>query len=164
MNPVPDLIQDFQQFVAEVPDLVQPLIVAAAGMIPFIEGEVASVIGLVGGLHPLVAAPAAAAGNFLSVLLVVYLGSGVRSAVVKRSARGGGEPPARMKKFQRAFDRFGVPGVSLLGPLLLPTQFTAAALVTVGVSKGRVLAWQAAAIVLWTSAVTAIATGALSFL
>ena len=36
-----------------------------------------------------------------------------------------GRGSARREKFQRAFERYGVPGVSLLGPLLLPTQFTA---------------------------------------
>lgn len=44
----------------------------------------------------------------------------------------------------------------------MPTHFTATALVTSGVSKSRVLAWQAVAIALWTAAVTAVATGALT--
>ena len=68
-----------------------------------------------------------------------------------------------MEKFQRAFNRYGVVGVSLLGPLLLPTHFTAAALVGVGVPKGRVLLWQGIAIVLWTTLITLVITGIVSF-
>ena len=49
--------------------------------------------------------------------------------------------------------------MSLLGPLLLPTQFTAAALTSTGVPPMRVIAWQAAAIVLWTTVITLIITG-----
>jgi hypothetical protein len=58
---------------------------------------------------------------------------------------------ARMAKFQRALDRYGVPGVSLLGPLLLPTQFTSTMLAAGGVGKARVLFWQALAILAWST-------------
>ena len=50
------LVDTFQDLVAQVPDLVQPLIVAAAGAVPFIEGEGAAVIGIIGGIHPAIAA------------------------------------------------------------------------------------------------------------
>jgi hypothetical protein len=85
--------------------------------------------------------------------------SRVRTAVTTR--RGGAEKPttARREKFERAYHRYGTPGVSLLGPLLLPTQFTAAALTSTGVPPMRVLAWQAAAIALWTTVITLIITG-----
>jgi hypothetical protein len=57
-NPVDTLIAGFQGLVGQVPDLLQPLIIAAAGAVPFIEGEGSALIGVVGGLHPLVAASA----------------------------------------------------------------------------------------------------------
>ena len=173
-----NLVETFQNLVAQVPELVQPLIVALAGAIPFIEGEGAAAIGIIGGIHPVVAAIAAMAGNFLCVAILVIAGAGARKAIVTRSrsresvAAGGGtidEVPAesdrgtaRRAKFQRAFERYGVPGVSLLGPLLLPTHFTATMLAASGIGKGRVLIWQAAAIVLWTTAITLIITGAVS--
>jgi len=62
MNPLQDLIDNFQDLVSQVPEFVQPFIVMLAGAIPFIEGEGASIIGIVGGLNPIVAAIAAAAG------------------------------------------------------------------------------------------------------
>lgn len=180
-----NLIEIFQNWVAQVPDLVQPLIVALAGAIPFIEGEGAASIGIIGGIHPVVAAVSAMVGNFLCVAVLVLASSGARSAIVNRSrvaepatVVGGSaleapgrseamaavsEPErkaARREKFQRAFERYGVPGVSLLGPLLLPTQFTATMLAAAGVGKVRVLFWQAVAIVGWTTAVAVIVGGA----
>ncbi|GAB3364793.1 hypothetical protein GCM10027300_40030 [Modestobacter lapidis] len=143
------MFEDFQQLVAQVPEALQPVIVAAAGAVPFIEGEGAAAIGIFGGLNPVVAAIAAATGNFLCVTLLVLLGSRARTALVGRSYdTSDGRRSKRRQKFQHAFERYGVPGVSLLGPLLVPTQFTATALVTSGV---RVLAWQAAAIAVWTT-------------
>ena len=184
-----DLISTFQDLVAQVPELLRPLIVALAGAVPFIEGEGAASIGIIGGLHPVVAVLSGAIGNFLCVTVLVLAGSGARSAVIARrdsrraerarareevfagAAPGsaaavdagvttlddGDEPVessrkrARRQKLQRALDRYGVPGVSLLGPLLLPTQFTATMLAASGVSKARVLAWQAVAILAWST-------------
>lgn len=174
-----NLIETFQGFVAQVPELVQPLIVALAGAVPFIEGEGAVSIGIIGGIHPVVAAIAAIVGNFLCVAILVVASSGARTAIVNRSrsrravlaggADGGAVESvpadserggARREKFQRAFERYGVPGVSLLGPLLLPTHFTATMLAASGVGKVRILFWQAIAIIGWTTVVAVIVGGA----
>lgn len=169
-----NLIESFQNLVAQVPELIQPLIVALAGAVPFIEGEGAATIGIIGGIHPVVAAVAAIAGNFLCVLVLVLASSGARKAIVDRNrarrlVAAGGETVTteasdpqveagtpRKEKFQRALSRYGVPGVSLLGPLLLPTQFTATMLAAAGVNKARILFWQAVAIVGWTTILTVI--------
>lgn len=190
MNPIQELIANFQNLVAQVPEIIQPLIVMLAGAIPFIEGEGASIIGIIGGINPVVAAIAAAAGNFLCVLLVVLLTSRARSAVVNRSrarveatlgapgvpeARGDTEAAAvetaapveseskSRQRFKRWLVRFGVPGASILGPLAIPTQFTSAILVAGGTPRGWVLLWQAVAIILWTTVATVSIWAALTF-
>lgn len=180
-----NLIEIFQNLVGQVPELLQPLIVALAGAIPFIEGEGAVSIGILGGINPVIAAIAAIVGNFLTVALLVLLSSGARTAVVNRRRAsvlaGSGrnvEPDAaderlavedesarkaaRRQKFQRALERYGVPGVSLLGPLLLPTHFTATMLAAVGVGKVRILIWQAVAIIGWTTVFAVIISGVVS--
>lgn len=60
--------------------------------------------------------------------------------------------------------RFGVPGASLIAPLALPTQLTAAFFVASGVRKGWVILWQVVAIVLWTGLVAAAALGLVTVL
>ncbi|HEX5856543.1 MAG TPA: small multidrug efflux protein [Microbacterium sp.] len=77
-NPYPWL----QDFINQVPDILQPLIVAAAGAIPYVEGEGAAVLGIIAGINPIVAAIAGAAGNILAVLGVVLLGSRIRGGVI----------------------------------------------------------------------------------
>lgn len=183
-----NLIETFQDLVAQVPEFLQPLIVAAAGAVPFIEGEGAAAIGIIGGIPPLVAAIAAIVGNFVCVAILVLVSAGARNAVVTRhrakvQARdavavtsGGAAAPvlvegeadeserkaARRVKLQRALERYGVPGVSLLGPLLLPTQFTATMLAAAGIGKARILIWQGIAIVAWTTLITLILTGVIN--
>ena len=50
--------------------------------------------------------------------------------------------------------------MSLLGPLLLPTQFTATMLASSGVSKVRVLFWQGLAIAGWSTLTGVVIGGA----
>lgn len=180
MNPIESLVQGFQDLVAQVPELLQPFIVMLAGAVPFVEGEVAAMVGLVGGLNPILAGVAAAAGNFISVLLVVLLTSRARTAVVdRRTARvavpvGAPSPadefapePTESKgraKFKRWLVRYGVPGASILGPLAIPTQFTSAMLVAGGTSRAWVLLWQGVAIILWTTLATVSVWAALTLL
>jgi hypothetical protein len=163
MNPVGDLVLGFQDLVAQLPEILRPLIVALAGAVPFIEGEGAAAIGIIGGINPVIAAIAGWAGNFLCVAVIVFFGARVRTAVVTRGGREAPELSPRRQKVMRAYERYGTPGVSLLGPLLVPTQFTSAALVATGVSAGRVLFWQAVAIAAWTTLITLIITGVIAF-
>lgn len=178
-----NIIEGLQDLMSHVPQLVQPLIVALAAAIPFVEGELAAVLGVWAGLNPFVAFLAAVAGNFLSVFVVVVFGARIREAIVRRRARnrelvpagaGAGIEPADSQeakpeskgrqRFRRFLVRFGVPGASILGPLALPTQFTSAMLVAAGVSKGWILLWQAIAIILWTGFTTALTVGVLALL
>ena len=180
MNLIGQLISTFQELVGQVPEVVQPLVVMLAGIVPAIEGDIASVIGILGGLNPIVAGIAGAAGNFLAVLLTVFLTSRARAAVVNRRALVGAtatagpslpvsgesaaapeevslgrpESKSRQKGRQRLnkwFVRFGVPGASVLGALVLPTQVTSAILVGGGSPRAWVLLWQAVSIALWTT-------------
>jgi hypothetical protein len=177
-----NLIETFQNLMAQLPEFLQPLVVALAGAVPFIEGEGAAAIGILGGIHPAVAMIAGALGNFACVAVLVLLTSRARVAVVSRAQErrrervlaGGGSPAAsddlplddapvtaRQAKFRRAFERYGLPGVCLLGPLLLPTQFTATMLAGAGVDRTRILIWQGLAIVLWTTVIGAFVGGVL---
>jgi len=184
MNPVENLVRTFQELVTHVPEFLQPLIVALAGAVPFIEGEGASGIGIVGGLHPLVALASAVLGNFLAVFAVVVLGDQARTGVRQLRApqpepvavgASGAETPAAespgtrsetepdveeskgRRRVRRWLARFGVPGASILGPLAIPTHLTAAVLVASGASRSRVLLWQAVAMVLWAGLTTVLA-------
>jgi hypothetical protein len=167
VSPIESLVRNFQDLVAEVPEAVQPFIVMLAGAIPFIEGEGASPIGVIGGIHPVVAGIAAAAGNFLCVLVVVLVSSRARAAAVshggRSAARDEGKPESKgRQRLRRFLVRFGVPGASLLGPLAVPTQITAATLVAAGTPRGWVLLWQAIAIILWTTLTTTLVWGVVS--
>ena len=83
MNPI---IEFFQGLAAQVPDLLQPFIIAAAGAVPFLEGEISSIIGVWAGMNPVLAGVAGAIGNFICVTVIVLLGARARRAVVNRQS------------------------------------------------------------------------------
>jgi len=173
VNPIEQIIAHLQNLASHVPEQVQPLIVMAAGAIPFVEAEGATLIGAAAGVNLIVAAIAAAAGNFLSVLAVVTLSSRARRGVLSnRAARrsavaaaAGGvatleapvvKPESKGRaRFNRWVLRFGVPGASILGPLAIPTQITSSILIAGGTPRAWVLLWQGVAIIVWTT-VTAV--------
>lgn len=202
-NPYPWL----QDFINQVPEFIQPLMVAVVAAIPYVEGEGAAALGILAGINPLVAALAAAVGNVLCVIVVVLFTSRMRGGVVARRSVGmassrtkgdGVSAPAvasnnrsststaaadvdgrvvpedeqedttRQAKgrtrLRRWLVRFGVPGASILAPVALPTMLTAAFFVASGVRKEWVILWQIVAVVLWTGAVAAAATGVLALL
>ncbi|WP_439592996.1 small multidrug efflux protein [Microbacterium sp.] len=171
--------EGIRDLIGGLPEIVQPLLVAGLGMVPYVEGEGSTVIGILVGINPVAAAVAGASGNILSVVLVVLLSAQVRTAIVARrmtSAAGGeytgadtsspGEKTTRRSKGRARLaewsTRFGVPGASILAPFVLPTQLTAAFFVAAGVGKGWVILWQVVAIVLWTGLIAAAALGFLS--
>ncbi|MFD1714235.1 small multidrug efflux protein [Amnibacterium flavum] len=79
--------EGLQNLVDQLPEFVQPLVVAGMGMIPYVEGEGSAALGILVGINPIVAALAGAAGNILAVIAVVLLSSRVRESVVARRAR-----------------------------------------------------------------------------
>ncbi|TQM09617.1 hypothetical protein [Pseudonocardia kunmingensis] len=148
------MIQALQDFTATLPPVLQWLGVALAGAIPFVESYFGSVIGVLAGLHPVVAVTAAVVGNVVSMAVLVLGAHGLRGKL----ARGGRAETPKRQKLRRAFDRYGVAGVSLLGQTILPSQVTSAAMVSFGASRNAVLFWQAVSIVLWGVAFGVLAT------
>lgn len=141
------MFEALRDFTADLPTFLQWLGVMIAGAVPFVESYGGAIIGVVGGIHPAVAIPAAIVGNVVSMLVVVLTAHGVRSKV--RSARPAKPESARRAKLRERFDRYGVAGVSIIGQTILPSQITSAAMVSFGASRNAVILWQIVSIVLW---------------
>ncbi|MCB7135721.1 hypothetical protein [Cellulosimicrobium marinum] len=148
------MIESLQDFTESLPPFLQWVGVMLAGAIPFVESYFGSVIGVLAGLPTPVAIGAAVLGNILCMVVLVYGASAVRGRV----ARAPREESPRRTKLRRAFERYGVPGVSLLGQTILPSQITSAAMVSFGAPRNRVVLWQIISITLWGTAFGVLAT------
>lgn len=70
----------------------------------------------------------------------------------------------RRQKLKRAFDRYGVAGVSIFGQAILPSQITSAMMVGFGASRNAVIVWQIVGITLWSGLFALLALGGVNML
>lgn len=142
------MIDSLQDFIGSLPTWLQWAGVMAAGAVPFIESYFGSVIGIISGIPAPLAIMAAVVGNITTMVLFVVSAHTLRA----RTARPDRERSPRRQRLRKAFDKYGVAGVSLLGQTLLPSQITSAALVSFGAPKNTVIIWQVISIILWGTA------------
>lgn len=144
-----DLLVQLHSLVSDLAPWQQVLALVPVGALPFIESYFGSFLGTTLGIHPLLAVPAAVAGNVLATFALIGLAGRTRDAVT-RGRSSTTEKPSRFRaKIATALEKYGVPGVSMLGPLLVPSQITAPTLVALGAAKRRVYLWMGISIIAW---------------
>jgi len=75
--------------------------------------------------------------------------------VERRVAKGKTAESPKFEKALMAFDRYGIYGMAFLGPIIIGTQFAAAASVAAGVRPLRVSILITSSMILWASGIAA---------
>lgn len=156
------MLDGLQEFTASLPAAIQWLGVILISAIPFVESYFGAAIGVLAGINPVVAIVAAVIGNTVSMIVFVWVAAAVRQRIM--SGKQPQESTPRREKLRAAFNKWGVPGVSLLGQTILPSQITASAMVSFGASARAVIVWQLVSITLWGVAFGLLAMWGLSLL
>ena len=121
-----------------------------AGAIPWMEAVAVVPAGILFGLDPLATVVAAAFGNSLTIFAFAYLGANLRARLVaRRVAKGKSAESPKFDKALKSFDRWGIYGMAILGPVVIGTQFAAAASVAAGVKPLRAALLVTAGMLLW---------------
>ena len=157
------MLQDFftqlTSFVSGLDPWQQVPALVPVGAIPFVESYLGSFLGTL------------VLGNLRATFAVTALAGGARDAVIRgraatvpaSSTPGAAVPGTATQvatvqaatsgrfrsKVAAALDKYGVPGVCLLGPLVVASQITAPTLVALGATKGRVYLWMGISILAW---------------
>jgi hypothetical protein len=128
-----------------------------AGAIPWMEAIAVVPSGIVLGLNPYATVIAAVVGNAITIFLFAYAGSSIRAKISRRRiAKGKSSESPKFEKAVKAFDRYGIYGMAALGPVIIGTQFAAAASVAAGVKPLRVSLLVTASMILWSIAIAVI--------
>lgn len=109
-------------------------------------------IGIAWGLSPVGVAIIGFAGNLLTVVLLCIFFRQFATWREKRRAKKG--LPALSKKETRAkyiWERYGLPALALLAPLLVGTDIAAALALTLGSLPKRVFGWMALSLAVWSA-------------
>ena len=128
-----------------------------AGAIPWMEAIAVVPSGIILGLNPTATVTAAIFGNAITIFLFAYLGSTIRSKIIERRiAKGKSAESPKFDKALKAFDKYGIYGMAFLGPIIIGTQFAAAASVAAGVKPLRVSILITTSMILWATLIAVV--------
>lgn len=153
------------------------LAVLVAAAVPFLEVLLVVPAGIVAGLSPAATVVAAAAGNVATLALLVVAGDRLRrwwrgrgrrrpgradrpvaEASAQASVEGGagagagagaGPRSRGAARARRVFERYGLPGLAALGPLLTGVHIAAVVALAAGARRRPTLVWLAGGVVVW---------------
>jgi len=132
-----------------------------AGATPWLEALIVIPVAIALGLPPLWSVVLGLLGNLSTIVVFAATSEKVMAMIARRRERRGvaGNSDPRRERATRVFQRYGVFGMAVLGPLVIGTQFAAALAVSLGVS-----AWRATTVVTLGAAFWGILAGALAWL
>ncbi|ABI56641.1 small multi-drug export protein [Alkalilimnicola ehrlichii MLHE-1] len=141
---------------AVVEPLWSYLLVFLMAATPWVELLVVIPLGVAMGLSPYGVALVALLGNALPVVLI---------AVGWRTwQRWRGQPRRALKpRVQRVWNRWGLPGLALLGPLVTGIHLATVAALALRSSTRATAAWMVGSLVVWTLATTLVTVGGVAF-
>ena len=124
------------------------------GAIPWFEAIAVVPAGIILGLDPVLTVVFAVVGNIITIAVFAYGGGAIRKWIISKRVAKGKEPEStKFVKAQQAFDKYGIYGMAALGPILIGTQFAAAASVAAGVKPLKVTVLVSVAMVVWAAVI-----------
>lgn len=125
------------------------VLVAVAAGTPWLEVLLVVPAAIVAGLSPVPVVVLAAVGNIVTIVPVVLLADRVR-AWLRRRRSGEDSTPPRAGRGQRVMERYGLPGLALLGPLVTGIHVAALVAVGAGASRRATLVWLSLGVLAWS--------------
>ena len=128
------------------------LLIFLGAAIPWFEIGLVIPLGIVWGLSPVWVMVLAFIGNMLTVLALII---GFDRFQIWYDKRQGAKGKANTKKSERAkriWNKYGLPGLAMLGPILIGTHIAAFIGMTLGATKRNTTVWLAISIAVWTMA------------
>lgn len=146
-------------------DLWSYLLVFLTAAVPVLEVMVVIPASVAVGLHPIPVGVLAFAGNAVTLAAAVLAGDRMADWVARRRRpSGSGERSERRRqRVRRLTDRWGMPGLSLLGPISVGSHAAALAAVALRVPRRTVLVWSVGGVAAWSVVFTILSAAGASF-
>lgn len=118
--------------------------------IPWLEIALVIPLGIVAGLSPLWVMVMAFVGNMVTVLALIIGFDKFKIWYTKRQVAKGKPVNKKSERAKRIWNKYGLPGLALLGPILIGTHIAAFIGMTLGATKKNTTLWLTISIGLWT--------------
>lgn len=130
--------------------VIEYILVFLGGAIPWMEIALVVPLGIISGLSPVGVMIAAFTGNLSTVLIVIFGFEKVRKWRAKRKGNKQVKESKRQEKGKDIWAKYGMPGLALLGPILIGTHIAAFIGLAFGGKKLSTTIWLTVSIALWT--------------
>ncbi|MEK3734174.1 small multi-drug export protein [Paenibacillus sp. FSL M8-0334] len=131
----------------------QYILVFLMGSVPWIEIAAVIPISIVAGLNPFFVALMAFLGNLSTVYLLVIFFDKFQQWRSRRK-NGQEQKSKRQTRAINIWNKYGLPGLSLLGPLLIGSHIAVFIGLVFGAKKHVTLLWMTVSLVIWTVIIT----------
>lgn len=118
--------------------------------IPWMEIALVIPLGVVWGLSPFWVMVLAFVGNLLTVLALIIGFDKFEEWHQKRQEAKGKTPSKKSERAKDIMNKYGLPGLALLGPILIGTHIAAFVGMSLGATKRNTTVWLTVSIGLWT--------------
>ncbi|WP_226036685.1 small multi-drug export protein [Aquibacillus saliphilus] len=118
--------------------------------LPFFEGYGVIPIAFVAGLWVVPVMLLGLIGNILTVLLVIVFINQINNWRKKRKKEQEQKESKRSARAENIWKKYGLPGLAMLGPLVVGSHLTAIASMTFGGTKKKTFLWVSSSIVVWS--------------
>ncbi len=136
---------------------VAMLIVFAAAATPWLEVFFVVPAAILAGLPAIPTIVIATLGNVATLIPAVLLSDRIRERFRRRRGDDDTPPSRRQQRSRQLFDRYGLPGLALLGPLVTGIHLAALVAVGAGAARRPTILWLSGGVAIW-SLVIGIAT------
>ena len=129
--------------------IVDYFLVFLGAAIPWLELALVIPLGIISGLNPLAVVIVGFVGNMVTVIALIIGYDKFKIWLAKRNEGKEKKESKRSVRAKALWDKYGLPGMLLLGPILIGTHIAAFIGMTLGASKVKTMLWSTISIGAW---------------
>ncbi|GGG68597.1 small multi-drug export protein [Paenibacillus radicis (ex Gao et al. 2016)] len=143
------------EWIQQAEGIWQYIVLFLLAAAPWLDVFVVVPLGIVAKMPPVAVAVTGFAGNFLMTLLIGIFFKHFLSWREKRKLKKGIKAPSKKEtRARQVWERYGLPGLALLAPVILGTDIATLLALSFGSSRVRVIQWMAVSLAVWTIVMT----------
>nr|WP_231710667.1 small multi-drug export protein [Gracilibacillus suaedae] len=126
------------------------LLIFLGAAVPWFEIAIVIPLGILSGLNPILVILAAFIGNMATILALIIGYDKFKLWLAKRNKK---KESKRQDRARTLWNRYGLPGMVLLGPILIGSHIAAFIGMTLGATKRSTFVWSSFSIGAWSLAI-----------
>lgn len=130
------------------------IVVFLLGSVPWVEIAAVIPLSIVAGLSPFFVGLLAFLGNLSTVYLLIIFFEKFQQWRSRKNKGNKEQQSKRQTRGVHIFNKYGLPGLSLLGPLLIGSHVAVLIGLVFGAKKHLILLWMTISLVIWTVIIT----------